>query len=46
MILVVVLEMLQRFLGFLENVLPPIQQLMRKYSRCRSFMNGSRSDGR
>ena len=45
-ILALVLEMLQRLLGFLEDVLAPVEQLGRKYSRWRSFINGSLSVGR
>jgi hypothetical protein len=46
MVLVLVLEMLQRLLGYLEDVLLPASSLSRKYSRWRSFMKGSLSVGR
>ena len=46
MILVLFLQVLQGLLGFLQDVLAPGQQFRRKYSRWRSFMNGSLSEGR
>jgi len=45
MVLVLVMEMLQRLLGYLEDILPPASILSRKYSRWRSFMKGSLSEG-
>ena len=45
-VLVLVLQMLQGLLGLLEDVFLPVEQLLRKYSRCRSFMKGSFWEGR
>ena len=43
--MILVLQMRDGFLAFLEDLLLPGKSLRRKYSRCRSFMNGSSSLG-
>ena len=45
-VVVLLLQGLQGVFGFPEDLVLPGQQLGRKYSRCRSFMKGSFSEGR
>ena len=45
MIFVLGLKMRQGLPGLLEDVLLPGQKLLAEYSRWRSFMNGSLSEG-
>jgi hypothetical protein len=46
MVLALILQMLQRLLGLLEDIRPPVAQLEAEIVQLAFFMKGSLSDGR